>query len=175
MVFLIDHTPLKNNWERLMRPVVDQLKLLIRFNPQSKCVELKVFAQKIVHPRLLRIQSIVELCKRVRITFTRSCWDLRSTMLLRCYVSMTYISVCSGFVLWFVETFEIKDVRLLHGDHISRAIGRIAGQVCHSYWSIVNKNKSRCRWVKPSSPSKMLLVAVLSSPIKRIIIAVLFM
>ena len=25
-----------------MRPIVDQLKLLIRFNPQSKCVELKV-------------------------------------------------------------------------------------------------------------------------------------
>ena len=35
-------TPLKNNWERLMRPIVDQLKLLIRFNPQTKCVELKV-------------------------------------------------------------------------------------------------------------------------------------
>ena len=25
-----------------MRPIVDQLKLLIRFNPKSRCVELKV-------------------------------------------------------------------------------------------------------------------------------------
>ena len=36
-------TPLKNNWEKLMRPVVDQLKLLIRFNVKTMCVELKVF------------------------------------------------------------------------------------------------------------------------------------
>ena len=35
-------TPLKNNWEKLMRPVVDQLKLLIRFNTKTMCVELKV-------------------------------------------------------------------------------------------------------------------------------------
>ena len=35
-------TPLKNNWEKLMRPVVDQLKLLIRFNKKTNCVELKV-------------------------------------------------------------------------------------------------------------------------------------
>lgn len=42
LVVFIFQTPLKNNWERLMRPIVDQLKLLIRFNPQSKCVELKV-------------------------------------------------------------------------------------------------------------------------------------
>ena len=35
-------TPLKNNWEKLMRPVVDKLKLLIRFNTKTMCVELKV-------------------------------------------------------------------------------------------------------------------------------------
>ena len=40
--FLTVQTPLKNNWEKLIRPVVDQLKLLIRFNVKTNCVELKV-------------------------------------------------------------------------------------------------------------------------------------
>lgn len=42
--FLTVQTPLKNNWEKLMRPVVDQLKLLIRFNVKTNCVELKVLS-----------------------------------------------------------------------------------------------------------------------------------
>ena len=44
--FLTVHTPLKNNWEKLMRPVVDQLKLLIRFNVKTNCVELKVGSRR---------------------------------------------------------------------------------------------------------------------------------
>lgn len=44
--FLTVQTPLKNNWEKLMRPVVDQLKLLIRFNVKTNCVELKVGSRR---------------------------------------------------------------------------------------------------------------------------------
>ena len=46
LCFLTVQTPLKNNWEKLMRPVVDQLKLLIRFNVKTNCVELKVGSRR---------------------------------------------------------------------------------------------------------------------------------
>ena len=36
------YTPLKENWEAIMAPIVGPLKLLIRMNTKSRCVELKV-------------------------------------------------------------------------------------------------------------------------------------
>lgn len=36
------YTPLRENWENIMRPVVEHLKLLIRVNPANRSVELKV-------------------------------------------------------------------------------------------------------------------------------------
>ena len=43
--FFKRYTPLKNNWAKIISPIVEYLKLQIRFNLKNRCVEIRTCSE----------------------------------------------------------------------------------------------------------------------------------
>ncbi|CAG8490097.1 3739_t:CDS:2 [Paraglomus occultum] len=116
-------TPLKKSWPKIYEPLVTHLNLQVRMNTKSKCVELKTSKHTTETGALQKGADFVT-------AFTLG-FDVDDAMAILRLDDL------------YIETFEIKDVKTLHGDHLSRAIGRIAGKDGKVKFTIENVSKTR--------------------------------
>ncbi|PWN48162.1 hypothetical protein IE53DRAFT_210191 [Violaceomyces palustris] len=116
-------TPLKNDWHKIYTPLVEMAGLMVRMNVQRRMVEIKS-SKHTTETGML--QKGADFVKAFALGFDAD----DAIALLR----MDDL---------FVDTFEIKDVKTLHGDHLSRAIGRIAGKDGRTRFAIENASRTR--------------------------------
>ena len=117
-------TPLKSRWMEIYEPIVKYLKLQIRMNLKTKCVELKTSKAT---EDTGALQKGADFIKAFVLGF----------------------SIADAIALirlddLYIESFEVKDIRsTLKGDHLSRAVGRITGKDGRTKFTIENATKTR--------------------------------
>ncbi|KIW61925.1 pre-rRNA-processing protein PNO1 [Exophiala xenobiotica] len=116
-------SPLKTNWPKIYPPLVEHLQLQVRMNIKSKAVELRTSKFTTDAGALQKGEDFVK-------AFTLG-FDVDDAIALLRLDDL------------YIETFEIKDVKTLQGEHLGRAIGRIAGKDGKTKFAIENTSKTR--------------------------------
>jgi len=116
-------TPVKNEWMKLYTPIVDQLKLQIRMNPKMKCIEIRT------SPHTADISVLQKGA------------DFLTAFMLGFAVDDAIALLRLEDL--YIDSFDVQDVKTLHGEHLSRAIGRIAGKDGQTKFTIENVTKTR--------------------------------
>lgn len=118
-------TPLKRDWPKIYSPLVDECGLMVRMNVGKKSIEIKT-SKHTASPSSVVLQRAVDFVAAYGLGFAAE----DAVAMLR----MEDL---------YVETFEIKDVKNLQGDHLGRAIGRIAGKDGKTRFTIENASRTR--------------------------------
>eukprot|EP01038_Epipyxis_sp_PR26KG_P004757 gene4757-6669_t len=116
-------TPLRNSWDNIMSPIVEFLKLQIRFNPKTRSVELKTSE---VTEDIGAIQKGQDFIEAFMMGF-----EVQDAVALLRLDDL------------FIDSFVVTDVKMLAGDHLSRAIGRVVGQDGKTKYAIENATRTR--------------------------------
>ncbi|GAB1598997.1 RNA-binding protein PNO1-like [Argonauta hians] len=117
------YTPLKENWLKIYTPVVEQLKLQIRFNLKTRHVELRTCKST---PEIGSLQRGADFVRAFTLGF-----DIDDALALLRLEEL------------YLETFDVTDVKPLKGDHLGRAVGRLAGRNGKTKFTIENVTKTR--------------------------------
>lgn len=110
--------PLKASWDNIVTLMTDKMQLLLRMNLKTRQVEIKNSGGCKDN---LNLNRAAEFFKAFMFGFA-----------LNDCISMLRMDDI------YLETFEVKDVKMLHGQHLSRAIARIAGEKGKTKNSIEN-------------------------------------
>lgn len=94
----------KRNWMQIYTPLVDLFDLQVRFNLQTKSIDLRT-----------KTPANLERCAQF-ITALLYNFPIESALLILKKPDV------------FIDSFKIKDVKKLKNDHVGRAIGRIVGR-----------------------------------------------
>lgn len=116
-------TPLRNEWDNIMSPIVEYLKLQIRYNPRTRSVELKTSD---VTEDLGSIQKAQDFIEAFMMGF-----EVQDAVALLRLDDL------------YIDSFMVTDVKMLAGDHLSRAIGRCSGQNGKTKYAIENATRTR--------------------------------
>lgn len=114
---------LKENWPTIVKAVIDHMKLEVRMNVKAKCIELRTSDET---KNTSAMQKSEDFLKAFMCGF-----DLSDAISLLRLDDLYY------------ETFDIKDVKALKGDHLSRCIGRICGEKGKTKHAIENTTRTR--------------------------------
>lgn len=117
------YTPLKEHWMEIYTPVSEQMKIDIRMNLKNRKVELKTRHDT---PDGAALQKAADFVTAFILGFSIP----DAIALLR----MDDL---------YVESFEIKDVKTLRGEHLSRAIGRLSGKGGKTRFAVENATRTR--------------------------------
>ncbi|GAA5994930.1 hypothetical protein JCM5350_005665 [Sporobolomyces pararoseus] len=116
-------TPLKRDWIKIYTPLVEECGLQVRMNAGKRQIEMKTSKHT---PGPSALTRAVDFLSAYALGFA-----------VDDAIAMLRLEEL------YIETFEVKDVKTLHGDHLSRAIGRIAGHEGKTRFVIENASRTR--------------------------------
>ncbi|CAD7928429.1 unnamed protein product [Amoebophrya sp. A120] len=116
-------SPLRNHWEDILKPLVEHMKLQVRMNTKKRAVEIRMSKAT---SDIGALQKATDFVKAFMMGF-----DVQDAIALLRLDDL------------FISSFEVKDVKRLQGDHLSRCIGRIAGKNGQTKYAIENATRTR--------------------------------
>ncbi|KAK4052383.1 Protein M3 [Microbotryomycetes sp. JL201] len=116
-------TPLKRDWIKIYTPLVEECGLQVRMNVHKRQIEMKTSKHT---PGPSSLTRAADFLAAFNLGFA-----------VEDAIAMLRLEEL------YIESFEIKDIKMLHGDHLSRAIGRLAGHQGKTRHVIENASRTR--------------------------------